>query len=332
VVVVSHDVTERKAAEAELEQHRHHLEQLVFSRTAELAAARDAAEAANRAKSVFLANMSHELRTPMNGIMGMSELALRRATDPRQRDYLTRSLQASRHLLALINDILDFSRIEADRLTLNEQDFSLALVIGEVICLLGEQARAKGLRLSSEIDPTLPARCCGDALRLKQVLLNLVGNAIKFSERGAIGVRAELIEEDSYSLLLRIAVSDQGIGLTPEQQARLFHAFTQADDSSTRKYGGSGLGLIISKRLAQLMGGDVGMLSEAGVGSTFWITTRVKKGSAVAQAEVRVPAPEPRELLTRGWLGTRVLLAEDDPLTQEVFRLVWRTPAWCWTW
>ena len=322
VVVVSHDVTERKAAEAELEQHRHHLEQLVFSRTAELAAARDAAEAANRAKSVFLANMSHELRTPMNGIMGMTELALRRATDPRQSDYLSRSLQASRHLLALINDILDLSRIEADRLTLHDQDFSLALLLGEVVQMMGEQARAKGLHLFSEISRTLPDRCCGDALRLKQVLLNLIGNAVKFSERGEIGVRAELIEEDSCSLLFRIEVSDQGIGLTPEQQARLFHAFTQADDSLARKYGGSGLGLIISQRLARLMGGDVGVLSEAGVGSTFWVTARVKRGTAVPHPEIRPPEATPRERLTRGWLGTRVLLAEDDPLTQEVVRLL----------
>ncbi|MER2622589.1 MAG: PAS domain S-box protein [Accumulibacter sp.] len=322
VVVVSHDVTERKAAEAELEQHRHHLEQLVFSRTTELAAARDAAEAANRAKSVFLANMSHELRTPMNGIMGMTELALRHATDPRQSNYLSRSLQASRHLLDLINDILDISRIEADRLTLHDQDFSFVLLLGEVLQMMGEQARAKGLRLSSEITPTLPDRCCGDALRLKQVLLNLVGNAVKFSERGEIEVRAEVIEEDSCSLLLRIEVSDQGIGLTPEQQARLFHAFTQADDSLTRKYGGSGLGLIISQRLARLMGGDVGVRSEAGVGSTFWVTTRVKRGTAISLPEIRPPEATPRERLTRGWLGTRVLLAEDDPLTQEVVRLL----------
>ena len=322
VVVVSHDVTERKAAEAELEQHRHHLEQLVFSRTAEFAAARDAAEAANRAKSVFLANMSHELRTPMNGIMGMTELALRRATDPRQVNYLTKSLQASRHLLALINDVLDLSRIEADRLTLNEQEFALVPLLGEVLQMMGEQARAKGLRLSSEIAPTLPDRCRGDALRLKQVLFNLVGNAVKFSERGAIGVRAQAIEEDSCSLLLRIEVSDQGIGLTPEQQALLFHPFTQADDSATRKYGGSGLGLIISRRLARLMGGDVGVLSEAGVGSTFWFTARVQRATAVSQTEVRPPTATPRELLMRNWPGTRLLVVEDDPLTQEVIRLL----------
>jgi two-component system sensor histidine kinase/response regulator len=322
VVVVSHDVTERKAAEAELEQHRHHLEQLVFSRTVEFAAARDAAEAANRAKSAFLANMSHELRTPMNGILGMTELALRRATDPRQIDYLSKSLQASRHLLVLINDVLDLSRIEADRLTLNEQDFSLVPLLGEVLQMMGEQASAKGLHLSSEIAPTLPDHCRGDALRLKQVLLNLVGNAVKFSEHGAIGVRADAIEEDSCSLLLHIEVSDQGIGLTAEQQGRLFHAFTQADDSLTRKYGGSGLGLIISRRLARLMGGDVGVRSEAGIGSTFWVSARVKRVIAVSRSEVLPPALTPRELLMRDWNGTRLLLAEDDLLTQEVMRLL----------
>ena len=280
VVVVSHDVTRRKEAEGELEQHRHHLEQLVFSRTAELAAARDAAEAANRAKSVFLANMSHELHTPMNGIMGMTELALRRATDPRQIDHLSKGLQASRHLLTLIDDILDISRIEAERLTLEEKDFSLTQVIGEVLRMMDGPAAAKGLRLSCEVAPTLPDRCRGDALRLRQVLVNLVGNAIKFSEQGQIGVRVHAVEEDGYSLFLRLEVSDQGIGLSVEQQTLLFHAFTQADDSMTRKHGGCGLGLALSKRLAKLMGGDVGVTSEAGVGSTFWVTVRLKRVAA----------------------------------------------------
>ncbi|HPU79820.1 ATP-binding protein [Accumulibacter sp.] len=289
------DVTDRKQAEAELDQHRHHLEELVISRTielekhrqhledlvcsrtADLAAARDTAAAANRAKSVFLANMSHELRTPMTGIMGMTELALRRATDAKQIDYLSKSLASSRHLLALISDILDFSRMEADRLTLEEKNFSLAQVIDEVLGMLDEQARGKELRLSRGIAPTLPDWLCGDALRLKQILLNLVGNAIKFSERGQISVHAHALEENRRSLLLRIEVTDQGIGLSAEQQARLFQPFVQGDDSMTRKYGGSGLGLIISKRLAKLMGGDMGVTSEVGIGSTFWITARLRR-------------------------------------------------------
>ena len=187
------------------------------------------------------------------------------------------SLASSRHLLALISDILDFSRMEADRLTLEEKNFSLAQVIDEVLGMLDEQARGKELRLSRGIAPTLPDWLCGDALRLKQILLNLVGNAIKFSERGQISVHAHALEENRRSLLLRIEVTDQGIGLSAEQQARLFQPFVQGDDSMTRKYGGSGLGLIISKRLARLMGGDMGVTSEAGIGSTFWITARLRR-------------------------------------------------------
>jgi PAS domain S-box-containing protein len=274
---ISRDITERMLTEAELEQHRHHLEELVFSRTAELAAAKDAAEAASRAKSVFLANMSHELRTPMNGIMGMTELALRRATDPRQIDHLTKSMGAARHLLAVINDVLDISRIEADRLVLEEKPFSLAQVLGDALAMQEELACAKGLTLVAEIAPALPDQFSGDALHLRQILLNFIGNAIKFSDRGQISVRARAEEEDIHSLLLRIEVIDQGIGLGKEQQSRLFHAFTQVDDSSTRKHGGSGLGLVISKRIARLMGGDVGVVSEVGQGSTFWATVRLRR-------------------------------------------------------
>ncbi|MCX7180933.1 MAG: ATP-binding protein, partial [Proteobacteria bacterium] len=272
------DITERTLAEAELEQHRHHLEELVFARTAELAAARDAADAASRAKSVFLANMSHELRTPMNGVMGMIDLVLRHATDPQQVDWLNKSKSAAQHLLTVINDILDISRIEADRLTLEEHNFSLAQAIDGALHIRAAPARTKGLRLSSEIDPALPDLLCGDAMRLRQILLNFISNAIKFSEQGDIRVRARSAEQDSHSVLLRVEVSDQGIGIGPEAQARLFRTFTQVDDSSTRKYGGTGLGLIICKRLALLMGGDVGVTSEAGKGSTFWVTVRLQRG------------------------------------------------------
>ncbi len=324
---VSFDITDRKRAEEELAQHRHHLEELVFARTAELAQARDIAEAASRAKSVFLANMSHELRTPMNGIMGMTDLALRRATDPKQIDQLTKSMGASKHLLAIINDILDISRIESERLTLGEKNFSLAQMFDETLHMQEQQALAKGLRLSLDIAPGLPDVLCGDVLRLKQILINFIGNAIKFSERGLITVHAHAVEEDSLGLLLRIEVSDQGIGINPEQQARLFHAFTQADDSSTRKYGGTGLGLIISKRLAKLMGGDVGVVSEAGIGSTFWVTVQLRRAvdshqpaeaTDVDSTGATASFITPRETLIRDFRGNRVLVAEDDPLNQEV--------------
>ncbi len=312
------DITARKLAEAELEQHRHHLEELVYSRTAELAEARDAAEAANRAKSVFLANMSHELRTPMNGIMGMTSLALRSASDPTQIDWLKKGMNAAQHLLAVINDILDISQIEARRMILEEENFSLARVFEDTVELQSLPARAKRLVLASELDRSLPAQLCGDATRLKQILLNFVGNAVKFSERGRITLRARTVEQDSRGVLLRIEVDDQGIGISPAQQARLFHAFAQADDSMTRKYGGTGLGLVISKRIANLMGGEVGVISDEGRGSLFWVTVRLRRGCADKDPESAVEPGQVRALLAREFAGARILVAEDEPVNCEV--------------
>ncbi|MBL0150218.1 MAG: PAS domain S-box protein [Ideonella sp.] len=318
-LLIGTDNTARKQLADELVQHRHHLEDLVFSRTAELAESRDAAEAASRAKSMFLANMSHELRTPMNGIMGMTELALRRATDPKLIDWLTKGAQASRHLLAIINDILDISRIEADQMTLEEKTFSLARTIDESVRIVEPQALAKGLRLSRHITPSTPDLMSGDALRLKQVLFNFMGNAIKFSEQGQIVVSADSSEDDGHSLLLRVEVADEGIGMSAEQQTRLFQVFSQVDDSSTRKYGGSGLGLVISKRLAKLMGGDVGVSSQPGVGSRFWMTARLKR--AVDQSFHAGANAEPlREILALRFPGLRILVAEDDATSQAVAR------------
>jgi len=318
-LLIGTDNTARKQLADELAQHRHHLEELVFSRTAELAESRDAAEAASRAKSMFLANMSHELRTPMNGIMGMTDLALRRATDPIQIDWLTKGAQASRHLLAIISDILDISRIEADQLTLEEKPFSLARSVDESMRMLEAQALVKGLHLSSRIDPLTPDQLCGDALRLKQILLNFVGNAIKFSERGRIEVSARATEDDGHSLLLHVEVSDQGIGLSAEEQSRLFQVFSQVDESSTRKYGGSGLGLAISRRLARLMGGDVGVSSQPGLGSTFWLTARVKRAPGEASADGMSAEPL-REVLSLRFAGLRILVVEDDATSQAVAR------------
>ena len=319
---IVHDVTARKLAEAELAQYRHHLEEQVVARTAELSQARDDAEAANRAKSIFLANMSHELRTPMNGIMGMTDLVLRSTTDPRHRDWLIKSQSAANHLLDVINNILDISKIESDRLVLEEKDFSLAQVIAETSQMHEAQAKAKGLVLSWQIDPAVPDRLCGDALRLRQILLNFISNAIKFSERGQIDIRATVTGEDRLGILLKLEVTDQGIGISPEQQARLFHAFTQADDSMTRKYGGTGLGLIISKRIALLMGGDVGVISEEGRGSTFWATLRLKHATSDAHAAEPQSGEPPRQALGRMFPGARVLVAEDEPVNRDVLTFI----------
>jgi signal transduction histidine kinase len=279
---VSFDITERKQAEAELAHYRGYLEELVSARTAELEQSRDAAEAGNRAKTIFLANMSHELRTPMNGVMGMIDLVLRRATDPKQIDWLNKSKGAAQRMVSVVNDILDFSKIEADRLPLEEKNFSLSQMIDDAIAMQDISAQAKNLKLAREIPSTFPDQLTGDAFRLRQILLNFLGNACKFSEQGTITVRVSAVEQDSDSLLARIEVEDQGMGISPEQQAMLFQAFTQVDGSTTRKHGGSGLGLIISKRLANRMGGDVGLVSQQGRGSTFWATVRLKPATASA--------------------------------------------------
>jgi PAS domain S-box-containing protein len=270
------DITQRKKVEAELLQHRNHLEELVAARTSELEQSRDAAEAGNRAKTIFLANMSHELRTPMNGVIGMIDLVLRRATDPKQIDWLNKSKGAAQRMVSVVNDILDFSKIEAERLPLEEKEFSLSQMIDDVIAMLDLTAEAKGLTLIREMPATFPDQLSGDAFHLRQILRNLLGNACKFSDQGTITVRASAAAQDGESILVRIEVEDQGIGISPEQQGALFQAFTQADGSMTRKYGGSGLGLVISKRLANMMGGDVGVVSQEGRGSTFWATVRLK--------------------------------------------------------
>jgi len=322
VLGIAHDITARKQAEAELEQHRHHLETLVASRTVELSIAKEAAEAASRAKSTFLANMSHELRTPMNGVMGMIDMALRRATDPQQIDWLNKSKSSALRLLAVINDILDISKIEAERLTLETVRFQFGEVLENLFSLLGQKAEEKQIKLLVDLEPEIPRMAfLGDPLRLGQILLNLAGNALKFTDRGSITLRVRRLEEQPEAVLLRIEVADTGIGIAPPDQKRLFTAFEQADGSMTRKYGGTGLGLAIAKRLVQRMGGEIGVESVAGQGSTFWFTVRLGKASNDAV----LPAPTFKgraadERLLDEYAGTRVLLAEDEPVNQEVSR------------
>jgi PAS domain S-box-containing protein len=284
----------------------------------ELTKAKKAAEAANVAKSVFLANMSHELRTPMNGVMGMIDLVLRRTTDPKVIDWLNKSKGSARHLLDVINDILDISKIEAERMTLEQREFSLSQAIDNVVSMETAAALVKGLRLSREIDPSLPDLLRGDALRVRQIMINFIGNAIKFSDHGQITVRARAVEKANTGVLLRIEVADQGIGISPEQQKRLFHAFVQADDSMTRKYGGTGLGLIIAKRMALLMGGDAGVESTPGVGSTFWFTARLTaKEVPVVVAEAPANGAD-ATIIQQRYFAHRILVVDDEPINREV--------------
>jgi len=318
---ITREITERKNAEVELNRHRDHLEELVEQRTAALSIAKEAAEAASRAKSTFLANMSHELRTPMNAIMGMTGLALRNATDPKLRDQLGKVTQASQHLLHVINDILDISKIEAERLTLDAINFTLATPLDNLSNLALPAATAKGLTLSINIGPDLARQpLTGDPLRLGQILLNLTSNAIKFTNQGSVNVDVSAAEDSSQELLLRIEVRDTGIGISAEDQTRLFQAFEQSDNSMTRKYGGTGLGLAISKRLATLMGGAIGVESEVGSGSTFWFTARLQKAAAQIEPAGRAPHLLPEEALKTRYAGARILLAEDEPINQEVSR------------
>jgi PAS domain S-box-containing protein len=317
VVGMVQDITTRKQAEAELARHRLHLEDLVEERTAALSIAKEAAEAASRAKSSFLANMSHELRTPMSAIIGMTGLALQRAEDPVLRDQLGKADQASQHLLGLINDVLDLSKIEAERLELEETDFALDSVLASLAQLTGHRASEKGLAL--QIEPALDLagrRFNGDPLRLKQVLLNLVDNAIKFTAQGAVTVRVNGSGEAGGAMLLRFDVTDNGIGIAPETRPRLFKAFEQADNSMSRRYGGTGLGLAICKRLVTMMHGEIAVDSLPGQGSTFWFTVRLKPAGA-SPAPAVLPGQALRQLRQQH-AGGRVLLVDDDPVGREV--------------
>lgn len=315
------DITKRKLIEDELDQHRNHLEALVEERTAALAIAKEFAESANRAKSTFLANMSHELRTPMNAIMGMIGLARRRMNDPGGLDQLDKAQEGARHLLAVLNDILDISKIEAERVTLEQAPLRLDVVMEKLVNLIGDKAASKSLEFKIDLPPeqaNLPL--IGDSLRLGQILLNLVGNAIKFTEQGSVSVHVSQAGVSDTEIILRFEIRDTGVGIPPEAQQRLFNTFTQADGSMTRKYGGTGLGLAISKRLAELMGGEIGVNSRPGEGSTFWFTVRLQKGSAreIPVAGAVPPAPTFEQRLRREHAGARILIAEDEPINREV--------------
>ncbi|TCJ11878.1 PAS domain S-box protein [Parasulfuritortus cantonensis] len=304
---VNRDITARKEAELELERHRQHLEEVVADRTAELAAAKLVAENANRTKSSFLANMSHEIRTPMNAIIGLAHLLRRSRVDDHQAAQLDKIADSAQHLLGIINEILDISKIEAGKLLIEITDFELEKVVAHVVNLVGDKAAAKGLELITDLD-SLPVMLRGDPLRLGQVLLNFASNAIKFTEHGSVRIVCRQVAESGDTLRVRFEVIDTGIGITPEQRERLFQPFEQADSSTTRRFGGTGLGLVISKRLTELMDGEIGVDSQAGAGSRFWLEVPL----------ARSHAKPPRPIVRAGLKGRRALVVDDLDAAREV--------------
>ena len=307
----------------ELEEHRSNLKNQVALRTKELSTAnskleetvevlqqaKEAAEAGSRAKSEFLATMSHEIRTPMNGVLGMTELLLGTKLSDRQHRFAQTIQRSGDSLLGIINDILDFSKIEAGKLAIDTHDFNLRDMVEETAAMLAEQAHIKGLELIPVLPVDLPVALEGDLYRLRQILVNLIGNAIKFTDKGEVVIRVDVFAQTQDKISLRFEVADTGIGITPETQARIFDAFSQADGSTTRKYGGTGLGLAISRRLVKLMGGEMGIKSEPGKGSAFWFTISFKRLTAKKYNGMH---------LLKDLHGMRILIVDDNATNREI--------------
>jgi len=287
----------------------------------ELAVQVQAAQDANVAKSAFLANMSHEIRTPLNAITGMAHLMRRDGLPPYQATKLGKMEEASHHLLRILNDILDLSKIDSNKMTLESEALDVDGIVANVVSMVAERAAAKHLKLVNEVR-ALPRNLEGDVTRLQQALLNYLTNSIKFTESGSITVRALLVEEDEHSALLRFEVADTGIGIEAQVMERLFTAFEQADNSTTRRYGGTGLGLAITRKLAQLMGGNAGAQSQQGVGSCFWFTARLRKGSVQPARNARPSVEGALQALRTQHHGMRVLVAEDEPVNAEIAQIL----------
>ena len=310
-IAVVRDITERKRAEMELADLNAELEHALLQ-AQELAAA---AEEASQAKSEFLASMSHEIRTPMNGIIGMTELLLRTPLNEEQLDYLKTLRSSADLLLSIISDILDIAKIEAGKMVLEPVPTDLREVVQDTVKLFMPRAQEKELVLRAEVAKDVPPAVRTDPMRLRQILTNLVNNAIKFTEQGEVVVRAELLGQEEERAWVRLSVEDTGIGIPPERLSAIFEAFTQADSSTTRRYGGTGLGLTICKRLAELMGGRIDVRSEVGKGSTFWVDLPLPVAHAAAEpVHAETVSVEKQPLPT----GLRILLVEDNEVNRKV--------------
>jgi signal transduction histidine kinase/ActR/RegA family two-component response regulator len=330
-IAVVRNITERKSSELKLTEYAQELERKNEELETALATAREATQLRSR----FLANMSHEIRTPMNGVLGMTDFLLATRLTAEQQEFAESIKRSADSLLALINDILDLSKIEAGKLRLDRVPFQLGTVLAELGSLFALEARSKGLEFVCSVPSDLPRVVVGDPGRLRQVLRNLLGNALKFTDYGEIGVQAELLNEATNVIQIRFTVYDTGIGMAASQQSRLFESFTQGDGSSTRRHGGTGLGLAISKQLVELLGGEIGVASEPGRGSRFWFTASFGKAAPgeipAARPAARVPAvAPPARMVTAAPKRSavqnpvamaghfRVLLAEDNEINQRI--------------